>query len=342
VADDTNSAADQPAGTDVRTFLIADVRGYTRFTQEQGDQAASELAARFAEIVQGTVPGFAGELVEVRGDEALCVFGSARQAIRASVEVQRRLRTAHEPQLAFPLGVGIGLDAGEAVPIDGGYRGAALNVAARLCSAAGPGQILATETVTQLARRVDGARYLPPRVVRLKGIGAAVRVVEVTAEQPLPPVPPTPIAPRQRRWVIPACVAAVVLLLALGGAVYWAGSSSSAISIRPESVVAIDARSGKILDDIAVPVGSSPAPLLAGGGALWTYNVGRQTLIRIDPSSRHAAERGVGVAPTDLAVGAGYEWIAVNLDAEPHRAPTERIRTGDRSGRRRLGNLPGH
>ena len=36
---------------DVRTFLIADVRGYTRFTQEHGDRAASALAERFAEVV---------------------------------------------------------------------------------------------------------------------------------------------------------------------------------------------------------------------------------------------------------------------------------------------------
>ena len=77
----------------MRTFLIADVRGYTRFTKEQGDEAASNLAALFAEIVRDTLPGFAGELVELRGDEALCVFGSARQALRAAVELQRRLRT---------------------------------------------------------------------------------------------------------------------------------------------------------------------------------------------------------------------------------------------------------
>ena len=37
-------------------------------------------------------------------------------------------------------GVGIGLDAGEAIPVSDGYRGGALNLAARLCSLAGPGQ----------------------------------------------------------------------------------------------------------------------------------------------------------------------------------------------------------
>ena len=56
---------------------------------------------------------------------------------------------------SLPLPVGIGLDAGEAVPVEGGYRGGALNLAARLCGQAGPGEILATQEITHLARRVD-------------------------------------------------------------------------------------------------------------------------------------------------------------------------------------------
>ena len=92
MADDTDGPV-PISPTELRTFLIADVRGYTRFTKEQGDEAASDLAASFAEVVRGTVPEFAGDLLELRGDEALCVFGSARQALRAAVELQRRLRT---------------------------------------------------------------------------------------------------------------------------------------------------------------------------------------------------------------------------------------------------------
>jgi class 3 adenylate cyclase len=298
------------SGADIRTFLFADIRGYTRFTQQHGDDAASALTNRFAEIVGDLLPRYDGKLVEARGDEVLCVFGSARQAIRASVEIQRSLRTPQGGETVFPLGVGMGLDAGEAVPTGNGYRGAALNVAARLCSAAGPGQILATETITQLARRVDGARYLPPRVMRLKGLDAPVRVVEVAAERPLPPVPPAPRRPEQRGWLIPSCIAAAVLLLALAGAVFWIRSSSSTISIQPGSVVTIDAHTGNILNDYAVPVGPQPAPLIAGNRALWTYNANRRTLVRIDPAHHRAVERGIGVAATDLAVGAGYEWIA--------------------------------
>jgi hypothetical protein len=77
--------------------------------------------------------------------------------------------------------VGIGLDAGEAIPVEGGYRGSALNLAARLCAQAGPGQTLASEAVIHLAAKVDGVEYADPRTYRLKGISEPVRAVHVVA-----------------------------------------------------------------------------------------------------------------------------------------------------------------
>ena len=129
-AADRVSAAD--SGTDVRTFLIVDVRGYTRFTQTLGDEEGARLAASFAALTRKAVTAMGGEVIELRGDEALCVFRSARQALRTAVKLQVRFRERIEGQPAFPLGIGIGLDAGEAVPVEGGYRGGALNLAARL------------------------------------------------------------------------------------------------------------------------------------------------------------------------------------------------------------------
>jgi WD40 repeat protein/class 3 adenylate cyclase len=166
----------------IRTFLIADVRGYTVFTQERGDEAAAQLAGKFAAVAREGVEARGGTVVELRGDEALAVFDSARQAIRASVELQRRFvdETVAEPTL--PLAVGIGLDAGEAVPVDGGYRGGALNLAARLCGIAGPAEILASPAVTHLARKVDGVAYVDRGSVQLKGLADPVQVIRLRAE----------------------------------------------------------------------------------------------------------------------------------------------------------------
>ena len=138
--------------------MIADVRGYTTYTQTYGDQAAARLAGSFAAITREVVEAADGELLELRGDEALTVFGSARDAIEAAVALQDRFVTETVRDADMPLLVGIGIDVGEAVPVEGGYRGGALNLAARLCSLAAPGEILASTIATHLAGPMDGHR----------------------------------------------------------------------------------------------------------------------------------------------------------------------------------------
>jgi len=167
----------------IKTFLIADVRGYTRFTSERGDEAAARLATRFAELARETIEAAGGTLVELRGDEAMAVFDSARQAIRAASEMQERFVAETVADASLPLAVGIGIDAGEAVPVDGGYRGGALNLAARLCSLAGPGEVLVSPGVAHLARKVEGLDYVERGAVRLKGLEKPVDVVAVRSER---------------------------------------------------------------------------------------------------------------------------------------------------------------
>jgi class 3 adenylate cyclase len=221
----------------VRTFLLADVRGYTRYTREHGDQAASQLASRLAALVGSTVPKFGGELLEVRGDETLCVFASARQALRAAVDLQRRLR-APEAGAPFPVGVGMGLDAGEAVPTDGGYRGAALNIAGRLVAIAGPGEILATERLVELTGHVEGLRWGEAKRVRLKGLDRPERVVTVEPVDPLPPPLATTVnrPGRSHRW--PIIAVGLGMLLVAGG---WAviHSSQQSVAARPTNRIEV-------------------------------------------------------------------------------------------------------
>ncbi|HEX6508668.1 MAG TPA: adenylate/guanylate cyclase domain-containing protein, partial [Chloroflexota bacterium] len=166
-----------PETAEVRTFLIADVRGYTSFTVEHGDEGAAQLAARFADIVEEIVTARDGRVIELRGDEALAVFSSARGALRTAVDLQRRFTA--ESAGPTPFEVGIGLDAGEAIPVKEGFRGAALNLAARLCSLAGPGEVLASEALIHLARKIDGLEYAERGSAQLKGFAEPVQVIQV-------------------------------------------------------------------------------------------------------------------------------------------------------------------
>jgi class 3 adenylate cyclase len=173
----------------ILVFLIADIRGYTRFTQEHGDQAAARLTTRFAELARGVVEQWDGQLVEARGDEVLAVFASAQQAVQAAHDLQARCEAESAANSELPMAIGIGVDVGEAVAVDGGgYRGAALNRASRLCDLAGAGEVLVSSGVVYVAPHVDGVSYEPRGQEQLKGFAGPVpilRAVEV-AELPAP------------------------------------------------------------------------------------------------------------------------------------------------------------
>ena len=168
----------------VRTFLIADIRGYSRFTEEYGDEASAKLAAKFSDLVREGVETRGGALIEIRGDEALAVFDSARQAIRAAMDLQHRFAEESDADSDLPLRVGIGIDSGEAIKLDdGSFRGAALNVAARLCALAHGGEVIVSEGTGHLAGRLPGIRYVDRGRAHLKGIADTVRLIRVAPEE---------------------------------------------------------------------------------------------------------------------------------------------------------------
>ncbi|HEY7705779.1 MAG TPA: adenylate/guanylate cyclase domain-containing protein [Gaiellaceae bacterium] len=185
------STAERTSG--VRTFVIADIRGYSRYTEECGDEAAAALSKRFAAIVDDDVSAHDGELVEVRGDEALIAFTSARQAIRAAVDLQAQFQEVAS-ELDIPLRVGIGIDSGEAVQLeDGSFRGSALNVAARLCGRASGGEVIISDSTSRLAGRLGGLHYSDGGKVRLKNIAEPVHIYKVYSELDARPA---------NRWVV--------------------------------------------------------------------------------------------------------------------------------------------
>src|SRR4029077_10237713 len=129
----------------------------------------ARLAARFAAIKREGVAASGGEEYELVGDQALALFTCARQALRAAVALQQRIADERAADPAFQVMIGVGLDAGEAVPVEGGYRGGALNLAARLCARAGAGEIFASEGVIHLARVVEGIDVRDRGFVGFKG-----------------------------------------------------------------------------------------------------------------------------------------------------------------------------
>lgn len=76
------------------------------------------------------------------------------------------------------------MDSGEAIELDdASFRGAALNVAARLCGLAHGGEIIVSEGTSHLAGRLPGLRYVDRGRAHLKGIADAVRLIRVAPEE---------------------------------------------------------------------------------------------------------------------------------------------------------------
>jgi len=364
VQPDTSSDSPARRGADIRTFLFADVRGYTRYTREHGDEAASLLAAKLAEVVREVVPEFHGDLFELRGDEAVSVFFSAREAIRAAVELQRRLREERDGDARFPLGVGMGIDSGEAVPTEGGFRGGALNLAARLCAIAKPGQILASDHCAHLAGRVEGARLVDRRPVRLKGLERPVRSVEVVPEVPLAPLPRLPKERRPGRLAAAVIALAVVALAAIIAGVLSGSQPSPEAQSIPAGAMAVVNANGRaarwtllrdrptavafgagsiwtvttggtlwrIQSDSGVaapyPVGAYPSGVAFGGGSVWVTNSSDGTVSRIDPATGHPKTIPVGNGPTGVVYGFRRVWVADTIDdsVAEINPNTERVR----------------
>jgi WD40 repeat protein/class 3 adenylate cyclase len=192
---ESSSAASpsEPAGAAVhegapefRAFLIADIRGWTNFTRERGAAAAGRLAKAFADLARDAVEARGGIVFELRGDEAVAVFNEPAQAVRAAVELQATLGEATAEDPTLPLLVGIGVDAGDVVPVEDGFRGSPLNMAARLCSNAAAGQVLVSQTVETAARGTDELVFEDRGTTTLKGFDGPTPFFEVVA---LPPGP---------------------------------------------------------------------------------------------------------------------------------------------------------
>jgi YVTN family beta-propeller protein len=306
---------DATGDADVHAFLIADIRGWTRFTQERGDEDAARLAGRFAEVTRSVVEAHRGKVLELRGDEAMIVFGSPRSAIRGAVALQQRFveETIADPSL--PLTVGIGLDAGEAVPVEGGYRGGALNVAARLCSLARAGEVLASREIVHLARRVDGVRFTERGQAQLKGLDQPVHVVAVHSEErddahAIAPfvrsTAPTRTPHRRRRAIVG--IAAFALIAASIVVPLASRRAEGSSVIEPNSIGIMDLGSGEITGTVGLD--DRPGSVAASADAVWVTNPDVGTVTRIDPTDQEVRDSvPVGENPAGIAAGFDAVWV---------------------------------
>jgi class 3 adenylate cyclase len=134
----------------LRAIVFTDVRGSVAQTQALGDEGHLRVLREHNEIVRAALDAHEGREVKHTGDGIMASFTSVAHSVAFAVEVQEKL-TLRNATAEVPLHVGIGISAGEPVTDDhGDLFGAAVQLAARLCGAAQPGDITVSVAVREL------------------------------------------------------------------------------------------------------------------------------------------------------------------------------------------------
>jgi adenylate cyclase len=146
-----------------------DLAGYTRLTEERGDEAAADLATRLAALVRRSAQEQGGTPVKWLGDGVMFYFREPGAAVLAAVAMvegvgRHGLPPAH-----------VGIHAGPVVFQDGDYFGRTVNLAARIAEYARPGEVLVSQEVVDAAD-AGPASFTEVGPVELKGVSGTLRL----------------------------------------------------------------------------------------------------------------------------------------------------------------------
>jgi adenylate cyclase len=146
-----------------------DMTGYTRLTEERGDEAAADLATRLAALVRGCSREHGGQPVKWLGDGVMFYFPDPAEGLVAALEMVEGVAEHALPPAR------VGIDAGPVVFQEGDYFGRTVNIAARIAEYARPGEVLVTQSVVEAAEGTP-VTFTEIGAVELKGVSGTLRL----------------------------------------------------------------------------------------------------------------------------------------------------------------------
>jgi class 3 adenylate cyclase len=161
-----------------RAVMFTDLKDSTLMTSRLGDTRALHLLHVSNALTRTALRERGGREVKHTGDGIMASFVSVPDAVLCAVAVQEAFAEHNRQRPADELLLRIGLHAGEPVEEDGDLFGAAVQLASRLCMAAGPTEIWVSETIRDLSVPLELA-FEDRGDVALRGFPAAVRVFSV-------------------------------------------------------------------------------------------------------------------------------------------------------------------
>jgi adenylate cyclase len=177
------------------SILFADISGFTPMSESKKPEEVAEFLSHFFSCAVESIFAYGGTLDKFIGDGLMAVFGApitreddAARAVQAALQMLDSVRLRNAEAEGPSLDVGIGVNSG--IVVAGGLGSArhteytcigdVVNVAARLCALAGPGEILVGQGTAERLGSVERFEALPP--VKLKGKAQPVPLFRVTPE----------------------------------------------------------------------------------------------------------------------------------------------------------------
>ncbi|MBT3141690.1 HAMP domain-containing protein [Ruegeria litorea] len=166
------------------SVIFTDIRGYTEFSESVPPEVVIEVLNQYFDVQADIVESHHGDVDKFVGDALVAVFEGENMEARAvacSVEINEAMAGLLEHHPEHGLHVGIGVASGEVVMGAMGARermdftvlGSTVNLSARLCSKAEPGQVL-VDQATQTAARLNDVVYETLKPIALKGYAMPV------------------------------------------------------------------------------------------------------------------------------------------------------------------------
>jgi len=146
-----------------------DLTGYTRLTEERGDEAAADLAETLAGVVRSRSQQHGGRPVKWLGDGVMFYFEDPGQGVMAALDMVEGAATQALPPAR------VGIDAGPVIFQEGDYYGRTVNIAARIAEYARPGEVLVSQEVLD-AVDATSVTFTGIGAVELKGVSGALRL----------------------------------------------------------------------------------------------------------------------------------------------------------------------
>ncbi len=175
-------------------ILFSDIRGFTAFSEHRDPKVVVEVLNRLLSIQSEIIERYEGKIDKYVGDEVVAIFEGPTQAsdaVYAGLEIQEAVKKANE-NIEEQLSVGVGISKGAVIMGNIGSEirkdytiiGSNVNLAARLCSQAAPGEVLLSSNAKTAAVEDDRISHVlditPHGQLELKGFSKPVHVFGVS------------------------------------------------------------------------------------------------------------------------------------------------------------------